>query len=232
MARKNTKTTPPVAASQAATAEVKEPSWFRSDRTWANATTINVSRITGSTFYLPAYQRGVVWSTEMQAAFCNSVMAGLPVPMLLLWERHIPGVGSHTVVLDGQQRITALGGRMLRPDGSENPNPQVYLDPATGRWGADPGRWGVTCRDLVGMGITGYLRRYRELPDGSEEQEQWNALYFGRDMFQFRNIPAYVIDSRATPEFLVEAFRSVNRPGVPFDEAEIERLIQSAMDIG
>lgn len=211
--------------------EIQTPSWFTQDRVWVNATTISVHGITTSAHHVPAFQRGVVWTPEMQAAFCNSVMAGLPVAMSLVWNRYVPGVGNRAIVLDGQQRITALGGQIIRADGTENPVPQIYFDPETGRWGTDPGRWALTPRDLVNLNGSEYFRRLREFPDGSEEQRLWEALYFGRDMFQWRTVPVYVIDARASEEFVVEAFRTINRPGVQFDEAEVERLIKSAMEV-
>jgi hypothetical protein len=51
----------------------------------------------------------------MQAAFCTAVMVGDPVPPVLLWERR-----DGTWVIDGQQRLTALGARVVRVDGSSN----------------------------------------------------------------------------------------------------------------
>ena len=43
-----------------------------------------------------------------------------------------------------------------------------------------------------------------------------------------REIVVHVLDRYMTPEHAIEAFRSINTPGVTFDLADVERLIKAA----
>ena len=71
-------------------------------------------------WFLPPFQREVVWTPAQQAAYCNSLWDGMPTAPLLVWERDINGTGwpYRRVVLDGQQRLTALGAHVIRADGT------------------------------------------------------------------------------------------------------------------
>lgn len=56
-------------------------------------------------FFIPAYQRKFVWNENMQARFIESILLGLPIPMLFL------GIDKETgnfEIVDGAQRIQTL----------------------------------------------------------------------------------------------------------------------------
>lgn len=57
----------------------------------------------------PAFQRNLVWNAEQQSFLVDTVLRGLPVPEVYIHqETSADGTNEHTVVVDGQQRITAL----------------------------------------------------------------------------------------------------------------------------
>lgn len=66
------------------------------------------------TFHLPRWQRGQVWTPEQQVAFAETVWAGLPFQPVLLWEQDAPGGARRLIVLDGQQRLSAMGAHLIQ----------------------------------------------------------------------------------------------------------------------
>src|SRR6202162_2447527 len=63
-----------------------------------------VSRFQKGNFSIPSYQREFVWTPEDQSSFIESVIMGLPIPMMFLAE---DDEGTFEIV-DGMQRIKAL----------------------------------------------------------------------------------------------------------------------------
>lgn len=63
-----------------------------------------VDRFSENNFFIPPYQREFVWNDKDQSAFMESVIIGLPIPMMFLAEDE---VGSFEIV-DGAQRIQTL----------------------------------------------------------------------------------------------------------------------------
>lgn len=69
----------------------------------------------------PPYQRGAVWSNDQRVALMRSLLSGLPVPSIIINDRHHrewtdhaaynrdnPSGRSSFVVIDGEQRLLAL----------------------------------------------------------------------------------------------------------------------------
>ena len=206
--------------------------WLDKSYTYLQTSTLTLRRITkpDSEWVLPSFQRDVVWDADRQAAFCNSVVRGLPTASVLVWNRYIAG-RSVAIVLDGQQRLTSIGATVIRSDGTRNPPPKAFFDPATGRFTTNPGRWALTAKDVCSFDYTVYRKKADELEETDPEgYDVWDHLIFARDMVGDKQIVLHIIDERATPEFVVDAFRAINQPGVQFDQAEVERLVQSAVD--
>lgn len=232
MARKKTIAAPaPVVAR--IRREVPEPAWLDNSYTSLQTSSLTVRRIVkpDSVWVLPSFQRDVVWGPDRQAGFCNSVVRGLPTASVLVWNRYIPGKGATAIVLDGQQRLTSLGATVLRADGTRNPSSGAFFDLATGRFSTDPGRWALTAKDVCSFDFFAYREKADELEETDPEgYDLWDHLIYARDMVGDKQIVFHIIDERATPEFVVDSFRAINQPGVPFDLAEVERLVQSAVD--
>lgn len=170
----------------------------------------------GTAFRLPAFQRGERWTPAMQAAFCTAVLVGDPVPPVLLWERR-----DGTWVIDGQQRLTALGARVVRSDGSPNAASGAFLDVREGRFGPARGRWDLTAVRLA---------RWRALniPRPGRGVRDWEWAAVAGDVMRRRSLVTYVLGPEATRDDAVRAFRAVNTPGVPMDHGEVEALVASA----
>ncbi|GMO31013.1 MAG: hypothetical protein Ta2B_12040 [Termitinemataceae bacterium] len=56
---------------------------------------------------IPAYQRHFIWNTKDKASFIESVLLGLPIPLMFFCERKEDG---NLEVIDGAQRVETLSG--------------------------------------------------------------------------------------------------------------------------
>lgn len=68
----------------------------------------------------PPYQRGAVWTNDQRVALMYSLLCGIPVPTLIINDRHGPhwtdtaaydrhdGVGASYAVVDGKQRLLCV----------------------------------------------------------------------------------------------------------------------------
>jgi len=170
----------------------------------------------GTAFRLPSFQRGERWTPPMQAAFCDAVLVGDPVPPILLWERR-----DGTWVIDGQQRLTALGAKVVRSDGSSNSPTAAFLDVRTGRFGSAQGRWHLTAVRVA---------RWRALnvPKPKRGVRDWEWAGVAGEVLRRRTLVTYVLGPDATKDDAVRAFRAVNTPGVLMTPDEVEMLVASA----
>ncbi|MCY4300830.1 MAG: DUF262 domain-containing protein [Aestuariivita sp.] len=64
-----------------------------------------VNRMNKGLFYIPHFQRNFVWSQNQASRFIESLLIGLPVPGIFLFQE--ANTGKH-LVIDGQQRLTTL----------------------------------------------------------------------------------------------------------------------------
>lgn len=170
----------------------------------------------GTPFRLPAFQRGERWTPEMQASFCTAVLVGDPVPPVLLWERR-----DGTWVIDGQQRLTALGAKIVRSDGTGNTPTSAYLDVREGRFGPAQGRWSLTAVRLARW-------RVLDIPRPKRGARDWTWAGAAGEVLRRRTLVTYVLGPDATQADAVRAFRAVNTPGVLMEPGEVEALVMSA----
>ncbi|MEE2953027.1 MAG: DUF262 domain-containing protein [Pseudomonadota bacterium] len=63
-----------------------------------------VGKMRADSYYVPAYQRALVWNEDKQSKFIESVLIGLPIPPLFLWQ---DDQGRFEIV-DGSQRLRTL----------------------------------------------------------------------------------------------------------------------------
>lgn len=63
-----------------------------------------ISHFNEGLFYVPEYQRAHVWNGEKQSRFIESVVLGLPIPMMFLAEMS----DGNLEIVDGVQRISSL----------------------------------------------------------------------------------------------------------------------------
>lgn len=171
-------------------------------------------------FRLPPMQRPVVWDRARQLAYVRSVWAGLPTAPIILWGRWSSDVAW---ILDGQQRLTALGVCILNAAGE--PQPVV-------RWGFDgvAGEW-IEGDELSFLEATEYPR-LRALnfcdPTDVNLRQQGHVALYRHERLQGLEVPIARIEG--DPKYAAAAFRALAMPGVPWDPAEIDRMVASCAD--
>lgn len=184
------------------------------------------------TYYLPPWQRGQIWTPTQQVALCETIWNGLPLAPFLFWARQTgPGIEDRAVVvLDGQQRLCALGADVRRHDGTPCAPTAARLDLETGRWGVNVGsdETPITMRHLASTAWLServFNHRFRHderimdlVCDAEHRVTGWTGV-------------VYAMGLGFTPELATEVFRSWNIPGEPIPASEIEALIASA-DLG
>ena len=68
-----------------------------------NITTL-ISLIERGYMKIPSFQRNYVWKKEMASKFIESIIIGLPIPQLFLFEKE----RNNFLVIDGQQRLVTI----------------------------------------------------------------------------------------------------------------------------
>lgn len=182
-------------------------------------------------YHLPRWQRGQVWVPGQQVAFCEAVWSGLPVAPLLVWTRRV-GETDVAVLLDGQQRLCALGAQVLLADGSAVAPTAALLDVETGRWGTTPSPdWPpITMSDAADGGRM-WLRKHRPQLSNHLAARLQMLLLLAAQRLEGVDIVAYVMGASVAAIEAQAIFRSWNRPGTPLTEEEIDSLIKRA-DLG
>lgn len=198
--------------------------------------TFNAYEVGRMSFVLPSYQRGVVWTRAQQLALVRFVWSGEPISPVVVWER---SWSEPLVVLDGQQRLTALGVPMMRADGTINDAPRFALDMTAGEWlDADPGDRLVrvaTAMEIAGASMFNFVNSFYEVTEDDALYDDLPAARLAavecyaiaRDM----RIPVMVLRGRVGHDAIVRAFRALATPGVPWTPEEIERMIASASEV-
>ena len=236
MAKKTTKKKPvsaPTPSMEAAPKprEFPAPPWRTREKVYGNSFRLALRQMCADiTWHLPPFQREVVWDAEKQAAYCNTLFLGLPTSPILVWERYVGDGARRYFVLDGQQRLTAMGARVIRADGSPNPPTGAFFDHAEGRFTTEPGRWATTMTDLADYKFGEHMRMERAMEEDPETQKLWYWRIFAYDRISNVEGATFVLEHSTPPARVVDAFRSINRPGVLFSEAEVERLIASTQE--
>lgn len=159
---------------------------------------------------LPVFQRDFVWTLTQVEELLDSWQRGFPVGAIILWGN---------LVLDGQQRLTALTG--MRPGGERIHT--VCWSFAERRWVANPG--GL---DQVPEGLWAHEQSSSDLIqmslDGRISEQDLTAYGNAYDVFRYRTvIPIHEIESD-NPADAVEAFRRINSTGTPITAADLALL--------
>lgn len=182
-------------------------------------------------FHLPPYQRAPVWSPERQRAYLQTLIEGDPSMPWLVWERCDPETGKRVRwLLDGQQRAMAIGARVLRHDGTANPDSSVMIDPMTGTFclAEDAPPYAFALRELIGLRarLDAYWQWETEHPDWGEALGNATRL-----ADHLADAPIFILElggwRGCTAEQAARAFRSINRPGEPISPEEVDRLMKS-----
>lgn len=197
----------------------------------------------GLEFDVPRFQRGFVWTAEDAIQLVETMLSGLPVGGVVLWERP----GGKILVIDGQQRLSTLRGLGLR--GESTPELCVALDDAGGvsiEVGCAPGR--VPIRQLLSPNFAqaialagvggdpgaledlsgdGFFALYGDArgDGGGRSLRHAEPLAEAARSLQRAALPALVFGVGVREHQIAEAFRRFNLGGAPISEAELRRLL-------
>ena len=179
-------------------------------------------------YHLPPWQRGQEWTPAQQVALCEAVWTGLPVAPMLLWERRRADGSKYAVVLDGQQRLCAMGATVLRHDGTPCEPTSAHLDLETGRWLAGPAEDWPPITMARAVDFRWSLATGRSLDYTPDKRWHFLSLIaMAADRLQESTF-MYCMGPSTTADDAVRVFRSWNVPGVPIPPDKVEALIRAA----
>jgi hypothetical protein len=185
-------------------------------------------------FRLPPYQRPAVWTSEQSAAFLTRLLRGMPGGTVLIWERYDAARKDREWwLIDGQQRLTAIGARVLRADGTFNPTPILHLDldafasePSNDVpiWHPEPrGRFSPTVENLMD-----YRYMWNKRDECGPADRDWHLLIHAQEALQ--NAEFHVMQAggwsgdRVTTEDVLRLFVALNTGGTPMSAEDVAAL--------
>jgi len=63
-----------------------------------------VQKLTDGRYYVPGYQRELIWTPAKQSKFIESIFMGLPIPFVFFWQDQ----GGKMEIVDGSQRLRTI----------------------------------------------------------------------------------------------------------------------------
>lgn len=177
---------------------------------------------------IPHFQRSFQWERDDVLAHFDSVYRGFPIGNLLLWKHaaraerveigpivvDAPELTEALWVVDGQQRLTALAGALLRQADSRDDRFDVYFD-LTSEEFLVPGRrrverhWLPVRSALDAQTLMEWLSTH---PDDWERPEQGRAaVRLAKTLVEY-GVPAYVVEAE-DEDTLHVIFERMNRTG-------------------
>lgn len=204
------------------------------DKTFRSFTSVQThgwrSMLTNTSYVLAPFQRGQVWTAAQQVAFCETVWHGCPVAPIVLWLRPHPiekWPAQVPIVLDGQQRLCALGARVYRHDGTPCLPSAARMDLETGRWSV--GGPGYTLAQIVDPIKT--LRASPAEHDAAADRDFELMCRALNRMDRAPDVALVTIGEGATPMQAAEVFARWNTPGVAMGEDEAVELVRAAGEL-
>lgn len=209
------------------------------DRSLSSSTTFDIPRLlhlaTSGGLRVPKFQRSFVWDASDVRRLFDSIYRGFPIGTLLLWRRDEPaGKASFggveidapanteaLMVVDGQQRITALVGALASGPRNIDERFEVFFDIAKRRFvglnrGMPPSRSIPVREALESRSLLAWLRVHNdELEDGDLKI----ADEFAGTLRDYR-VPAYIVEGD-DERLLREVFDRVNSAGKPITRAQV-----------
>ncbi|NVB38958.1 DUF262 domain-containing protein [Pseudenhygromyxa sp. WMMC2535] len=187
---------------------------------------------------VPGFQRGLKWGPRHVEELFDSIVRGFPIGGLLLWKQpaeaaqlsfgplvvDAPAIEDALLIVDGQQRVTALVGCLLHPD--EQPiggTHALWVNLATGAFEvlreipSSPSPW-------LPVNVLGQRRRLQQWSRSASFGEQTEdfvdrAFQIEESIIRYE-LPAYTVED-ASPSALRLIFSRVNHSGVALREDEV-----------
>ncbi|MDQ2744730.1 MAG: DUF262 domain-containing protein, partial [Chloroflexota bacterium] len=198
---------------------------------------------------LPEFQREYVWSREQAKQLIVSLLRNYPTGSILLWKTDNPPeiknnavarerIGTTSVILDGQQRLTTLYlltqdavPPYYRPEDIRNDPRNLYFDIETGdlqfyqvqRMKNNP-VWVPVTSCFDGTEIDVFQIAQRQADDGDTPFQRANK--YNKNLTNIRNIasrdyPVQTVPADAGIDDAIDVFDRVNSQGTPLSAAEL-----------
>lgn len=194
---------------------------------------------------IPEFQRPLKWTASDVRDLFDSVYRGYPIGTLLFWKREAPAASvtfgpvridapstSQALwVVDGQQRITALAGVLLRSS-SPSPAPDdfaLYFDLEKEELAQPPGgapppaHWLPLNVVLDSEQLLNWLDRYPERAKHPEHTRA--AIRLGKALREYQ-VPANIVEA-ADEKTLRIIFKRMNTSGKPLTQDEVFNALYS-----
>ena len=200
------------------------------------ATTIDVEQLAKwaweGRIRIPHFQRPLRWQRDDVIKLFDSILRGYPVGSLLLWKRHAdaetvqlgalsvaaPEMPDALLVVDGQQRITALA-NALHPEGQADERFRISYDLRKKTFVPTPRD--ISRGDVIPLPVIFDLREVlRWFADHPEVIDQVNAVNEITQVIRQFAIPAYEVEQE-DPEVLEDIFDRLNSYGKRLTRSEI-----------
>ncbi|MDR7280188.1 DUF262 domain-containing protein [Catenuloplanes atrovinosus] len=203
-----------------------------------------VRELRNGSLRIPPFQRGFKWESTDVIALFDSLLRGFPIGNLLLWRRPAPAatvrigplqieaarMDSAYWVVDGQQRVTSLGGALLAAEEATDPRFRVFLDLETARFHSlgvrqqAPRQW-LPVNQLVET--TALLTWMRSNAEWLTDAHLATADAVAKAVREYQ-IPTYIVDTD-DESALRQIFDRLNNTGKPLTKAEVFHALHSGL---
>jgi len=200
-----------------------------------------LTKVQAGEIRIPKFQRPLRWSGQNVVELLDSIWRGYPVGSLLFWKRPAPAekitIGNAHLqapeapdawwVVDGQQRVTALGASLLNLDQAGDPRWRVVFDPEKQEFrGGSP----APEREFMDVPLSelGDLRRLgRWLRNCLLSEEQITLVESTQQRLLDYAIPAYIVDTN-DEQALRGVFARLNSTGARMRADEVFQALLGA----
>lgn len=196
---------------------------------------VEASERPSTPFVLPPWQRPFVWGDDQVMAYHERLLTGGHGGVVVIWQRYSKA-GHQSVVLDGQQRLTSVGVRMVRADGAPAPDlRRPVWDVLGARWTWEPGPLRLPFARVCDWRTVDHLRDAARGGAGYSDEAR---LLSGYAMSAMRRpeIVAVEIETSGEPaaqtKAALRAFLDLNRGGTPMDTDTLAGLEAAALGGG
>lgn len=185
-------------------------------------------------FVLPPWQRPFVWTDDQVMAYHERLLTGGHGGVVVIWRRYTT-TGQQAVVLDGQQRLTAVGVRMRRADGAPAPDlRRPVWDALAARWTWEPGPLRLPFAGVCDWRTVDALRDAALDGDVAalDTDEMRLLRCYAMEAMRRPEVVSVVIETSGEPaaqtKAALRAFLDLNRGGTPMDTDTLAGLEAAA----
>jgi hypothetical protein len=185
-------------------------------------------------FVLPPWQRPFVWTDDQVMAYHERLLTGGHGGVVVIWRRYTKA-GQQAVVLDGQQRLTSVGVRMVRADGGAAPDlRRPVWDALAARWTWQSGPLRLTFAEACDWRTVDGLRDAALDGDVAalDTDEMRLLRCYSLEAMRRPEVVSVVIETSGDPAAQVRAalraFLDLNRGGTPMDANTLAGLEAAA----